>query len=44
VDFDSRLVIGLFAAYPRDRNPAMLATLEQVWESLGLATQPARKR
>lgn len=44
VDFDRRLVIALFASYPRDRSAGMLATLEQVWEKLASATQPAGKR
>lgn len=44
IDFDHRLVIALFATYPKKRSAAMLATLEQIWETLGAATQPARKR
>lgn len=44
IDFDRRLVIALYAAYPASRSPAMLATLEQVWDALAAATQPAGKR
>lgn len=44
VDFDQRLVIALFATYPRSGSPRMLATLEQLWESLGSATQAPGKR
>lgn len=43
LDFDRRLVIALYAAYPKNRSPAMLATLEQVWDALAAATQPAGK-
>lgn len=35
VDFDRRLVIALFATRPGDSNEAMLATLEQVWKTIG---------
>ena len=35
VDFDQRLVIALFATRPGDSNEAMLATLEQVWKTIG---------
>ena len=35
IDFDRRLVIAIFAAYPRNDSPAMLATLEQIWEKVG---------
>jgi CubicO group peptidase (beta-lactamase class C family) len=44
VDFDRRLVIALFASYPRSHSGGMLATLEQVWERIDLATQPVVKR
>lgn len=44
VDFDQRLVIALFSTYPRSSGPRMLATLEQLWDTLGSATQPAGKR
>lgn len=44
VDFDRRLVIAIFAAYPRNHSAGMRATLEQVWETLGSATQPSGKR
>jgi hypothetical protein len=44
VDFDRRLVIAVFAAYPRDQTAAMRATLEEVWDAVGSATQPMGKR
>ena len=44
IDFDQRLVIAIFAAYPGNRSANMLATLEQIWEKVDLATQPATKR
>jgi len=44
IDFDRRLVIALFAAYPKSNSPAMLATLEQIWEQVVSATQPSNKR
>ena len=44
IDFDRRLVIALYAAYPKRRSPALLATLETVWDTLAVATQPAGKR
>jgi len=44
IDFDRRLVIALYAAYPASRSPAMLATLEQVWDALAAVTQPVGKR
>jgi len=44
LDFDRRLVIALYASYPKEYSPSMLATLEQLWEAVGSATQPARKR
>ncbi|MBS1229376.1 MAG: Beta-lactamase [Proteobacteria bacterium] len=44
IDFDRRLVIALFAAYPKSNSPAMLATLEQIWDQVGPATQPDNKR
>ena len=44
LDFDRRLVIALYASYPKEHSPSMLATLEQLWEAVGSATQPARKR
>ena len=40
IDFDRRLVIALFAAYPNAGNAAMRATLEQVWDALAAASQP----
>ena len=44
IDLDQRLVIAIFAAYPGNRSANMLATLEQIWETISLATQPAAKR
>ena len=44
IDFDRRLVIAIFAAYPGNRSANMLATLEQIWEKIDLATQQATKR
>ena len=44
IDFDRRLVIALFAAYPKSSSPAMLATLEQIWDQVVSATQPNNKR
>ncbi|WP_300453205.1 serine hydrolase [Accumulibacter sp.] len=44
VDLDRRLVIAIFAAYPRNHTAGMRATLEQIWESLASATQPISKR
>lgn len=35
VDFDRRLVIAIYAAYPKNDSPALLATLEQIWEKVG---------
>ena len=44
LDFDRRLIVALYASYPKEYSPSMLATLEQIWEAVGSATQPARKR
>lgn len=44
IDFDRRLVIAIYAAYPKNRSPAMLVTLEQVWDTLAAVTQAAGKR
>lgn len=44
IDFDRRLVVALYAAYPGNRSPALLETLEQVWDALIMATQPTGKR
>ena len=44
VDFDRRLVIAIFAAYPRNHAAGMRATLEQIWDTLASATQPMGKR
>ncbi len=37
VDFDRRLVIALFSTRPGESAAAMLATLEQVWKTIGLS-------
>jgi len=44
VDFDRRLVIAIFASYPKDYSGGALATLEKVWETLSSATQLTGKR
>ena len=44
LDFDRRLVIALYSSYPKEYSPGLLATLEQLWEAVGSATQPGRKR
>jgi hypothetical protein len=44
LDFDRRLVVALFASYPKEYSPSLMATLEQLWEAVGAATQPAKKR
>lgn len=44
LDFDRRLVVALYSSYPKEYSPGLLATLEQLWEAVGSATQPARKR
>ncbi|EXI92700.1 MAG: 6-aminohexanoate-dimer hydrolase [Candidatus Accumulibacter sp. BA-94] len=44
VDLDRRLVIAVYAAYPREHTAAMRATLEQVWDALAVAAQPPGKR
>ena len=44
VDFDKRLVIAIFASYPKRSSAGMLAALEQVWETLSVASQPPPKK
>ena len=44
IDFDQRLVIALYATYPKAGSPALLATLEQFWKSVGLANAQPHKR
>lgn len=34
VDFDRRLVIALYATYPKTGTPTLLATLEQLWKAV----------
>lgn len=40
IDFDQRLVIGLYGTYPVASSPALLATLEQVWNAIGQVGVP----
>ena len=40
IDFDRRLVIAIFSAYPKNSSPVMLATLEQIWENVGSVSLP----
>ncbi len=35
IDFDQRLIIALFANYPVNSSPLLLATLESLWQKLG---------
>ncbi|MDD2741066.1 MAG: hypothetical protein PHV02_02265 [Rhodocyclaceae bacterium] len=35
VDFDRRMVVALFATHPGQNSPAVLATLEEVWQAIG---------
>ncbi len=44
IDFDQRLVIGLYGSYPASSSAAMLATLEQLWNAAGQANAPIEKR
>lgn len=44
IDFDQRLVIGLYGTYPATSSPALLATLEQVWNAIGRAGVLLEKR
>ncbi len=44
VDFDRRLVIALYATYPKPSTPGLLATLEQVWKAAEQATSVPEKR
>ena len=39
VDLDRRVVVALFAAYPRASSPALLATLVELWERVSAASQ-----
>ncbi len=41
VDFDRRMVVALFATHALPASPLLLATLEQLWQTL--ANQPTRK-
>lgn len=38
IDFDRRLVIAIFAAYPKNDSPALRATLDEIWETVASAT------
>lgn len=44
IDFDRRLVIGLYGTYPATSSPALLATLEQIWNAIGQAGTSLRER
>lgn len=44
VDFDRRLVIAVYATYPRTGAPALLATLEAFWQAVDQAVSRARQR
>ena len=44
IDFDQRLVIAVYATYPKAGSPALLATLEQFWKTVGQANAQARQR
>jgi CubicO group peptidase (beta-lactamase class C family) len=44
IDFDQRLVIALYATYPKPGTPALMATLEAFWKAVGQAQQQPRKR
>jgi CubicO group peptidase (beta-lactamase class C family) len=37
VDFDNRLVVAIYASYPSQGSPAMLANLEQAWKTISAA-------
>ena len=44
VDLDRRVVVALFAAYPRASSPALLATLGELWERISAASQASVKK
>jgi len=44
VDFDRRLVVALYAASPEARSPLQLATLQRVWDRLGMAVSAGARR
>ena len=44
VDFDKRLVIAIFASYPPAYTPAMLALLEQTWDSVERGITPLKRQ
>ena len=44
IDFDRRLVVAVFASYPKSYGAGMLATLEQVWASIGSAVELRENR
>ncbi|OQA34411.1 MAG: 6-aminohexanoate-dimer hydrolase [Betaproteobacteria bacterium ADurb.Bin341] len=39
LDFDHQLVVAIYASFPRNHSPAMLATLEQIWKALASANK-----
>lgn len=43
IDFDRRLVVALYASYPAATSPALLATLDQFWKTIGTSGMALRK-
>ncbi|WP_428827558.1 hypothetical protein ACLIKD_05925 [Azonexus sp. IMCC34842] len=43
IDFDRRLVVALYASYPAVTSPALLATLDQLWKTIGTSGLALRK-
>ena len=43
VDFDRRLVIAIFASYPKTYSVGAQATAQQIWDAIRVATQPEKK-
>lgn len=43
IDFDRRLVVALYASYPAPTSPALLATLDQFWKTVGTSGMALRK-
>ena len=42
LDFDRQLVVAIYASYPGKHSPAMLATLEQIWNGMSKEVQLSR--
>ena len=40
INFDKRLIVALYATYPGSNTPALLATLEKVWNTIDQASTP----